>query len=135
MRSPCKRVLRSQVRRSRCHRLILALLATTTSPMARAQGTIYLSHLGTATDAGAPVASDSWWGTFFETGPVAGGYSLDSIQLRIAGISGNPFFTLVVSATPAPEPEIAPLTGLGMLAFAWARARKCRENPHSSAAA
>ena len=71
--------------------LILAWMAQTTPQIANAQSTIYLSHLGSFADTiGAGIGSDSWWAASFETGPAAGGYSLDTIQLRTTGATGNP---------------------------------------------
>lgn len=57
---------------------------------ASAQGTVYLDHLGSSADTGLGVGSDFWWAVSFETGTTTAGYDLNSIQLRIAGITGTP---------------------------------------------
>jgi hypothetical protein len=70
--------------------LVFACIGQATPQIANAQSTVFLSHLGSSADTGIGVQSDQWWAVSFETGTAANGYSLDSIQLRIAGKSGNP---------------------------------------------
>ena len=66
----------------------VALLAP---QIVQAQGTMtYLSNLGQSPDGSNAVGSDSWLAALFGTGPNAGGYSLNSIQLGMANASGNP---------------------------------------------
>ena len=74
----------------RCSFLVLACLGQAIPSTANAQGITYLSHLGSSADTGIFVQSDQWWAISFETGTAAEGYSLDSMQLRIAGIAGSP---------------------------------------------
>jgi hypothetical protein len=73
-----------------CSLFILACIVQATSLSAKAQDTTYLSHLGSSDDTGIAMGSDEWLAISFETGAAPNGYSLDSIQLRIAGIEGNP---------------------------------------------
>jgi hypothetical protein len=65
----------------------LALLAP---QILRAQGTTYMSNLGQTNAGSIAVGSDSWLATLFETGTNSSGYTLDSIQLAMAGASGSP---------------------------------------------
>ncbi len=75
----------------RCGLLVLACICQAAPLTANAQGTVFLSHLGSSIDTGEGVNSDAdWWAEDFETGSAANGYSLDSIQLRIAAVAGNP---------------------------------------------
>lgn len=70
--------------------LVFACMGQATPQIANAQGTTYLSHLGSTDDTGWYVQSDEWDAVSFETGTAASGYGLDSIQLRIAAIAGSP---------------------------------------------
>jgi hypothetical protein len=85
--------MRNKVRNMKllCYGLLVsACIGQATALTANAQGTLYLSHLGSSADTGIGLGSDQWWAISFETGIAANGYSLDSMQLRIAGITGNP---------------------------------------------
>src|ERR1700679_483175 len=66
----------------------------------QAQGTItYLSSLSPTSTGIHSVGSDSWLAAGFETGNNIGGYELNSIQLGMAGVSGNPSgFTVMIYA-------------------------------------
>jgi hypothetical protein len=70
--------------------LTLACIGLAAPLAANAQGTLYLSHLGSSADTGEYVQSDRWSAISFETGVATNGYSLDSMQLRITGIAGSP---------------------------------------------
>jgi hypothetical protein len=69
---------------------VLACIYQATPLTSNAQSTMYLSHLGSSADTGVGVQNDHWWAISFETGAAVDGYSLDSMQLRMAGITGNP---------------------------------------------
>jgi hypothetical protein len=70
---------------------IVILLGALLYPQAiPAQGTMtYLSNLGSATDGGFGVGSNSPAGALFETGNNAGGYVLNSIQLELMNATGS----------------------------------------------
>jgi hypothetical protein len=70
--------------------LVFTCICQVTLQNVIAQGTTYLSHLGSSADTGEGVQSDAWWAISFETGTAANGYNLNSMQLRMAGIAGNP---------------------------------------------
>lgn len=95
--------------------LVLAWMAQTTHQLANAQSTVYLSHLGSSADAiGADIGSDAWWAVSFVTGTAANGYSLDSMQLRTASVSGSPSgFELFLYNDNGGDPgsSLAPLIG------------------------
>ena len=95
--------------------LVLAWMAQTTPQLADAQDTVYLSHLGSSTDTIGPgIASDSWWAVAFETGTAVNGYSLNTIQIRTAGVTGNPSgFQLLLCDDNAgnPRSSLEPLIG------------------------
>ena len=95
--------------------LAAAWMVQTTPQPASAQGTVYFSHLGSATDTTGPIiASDSSWAVAFETGAAANGYSVDTIQIRIAGVTGNPVgFQLLLCDDNAGKPKssLEPLIG------------------------
>jgi hypothetical protein len=55
-----------------------------------AQGTTYFSTVGVSSAGHRSIASDSWVGAFFITGPASAGYSLQSIQLLMGSSSGSP---------------------------------------------
>lgn len=56
----------------------------------QAQGTVYISDLGQISAGNNPIGSNSWCAADFLTGPNAGGYTLDSIQLQMANATDNP---------------------------------------------
>jgi hypothetical protein len=110
----------------RCGLAVITCLAQAAPLTTNAQSTLYLSHLGDNGDTGIGVFSDQSWAVSFETGTSPNGYSLDSMQLRIAGIAGNPTgFALSVYGNNGglPGTSIALLdgsqpTGAGIYAFA-----------------
>lgn len=70
---------------------VLVLVGSTViSTSSCAQGTTYLSGLDLATVGSVPVASDAWVVTEFLSGTNQKGYRLDSIQLSLAGVTGEP---------------------------------------------
>jgi hypothetical protein len=77
--------------------LVVALLA---AQFVQAQGMIYLSNLGASSTGASYVGSDSWCAASFFTGTNAGGYALNSIQLKMTDGSGNPngFTVMLYSA-------------------------------------
>ncbi len=94
--------------------VVIACTAQTVPLTTNAQSTLYLSHLGDTGNTGIGVYSSNPWAVSFETGTSPNGYSLDSIQLRIAGAFGNPTgFTLSVynNNGDVPGTSIAPLSG------------------------
>jgi hypothetical protein len=93
--------------------IFFALLAVQTI---QAQGTItYLSNLGQPSASADAVGSDSWLATAFVTGNNAVGYSLNSIQLAMTDLSGNPtnFTVMLYSAIQAGD--FSPGGNLGTL--------------------
>lgn len=94
--------------------LILACLIQALPLTANAQGSIYLSHLGSAADIGLGIDSNHMAAVSFETGAAAGGYSLDSIQLRMGAPAGSPVgFELLLYNNNGglPGSSLAPLSG------------------------
>ena len=84
------------------------------SQNAYAQGTVYLSHLGSIADTGEGVGAATPFAIYFETGTNANGYSLDSIQLRIAGVLGTPTgfdVSLYNNNGGVPGSSLEPLSG------------------------
>jgi hypothetical protein len=80
--------------------IIMFAVALLAPQVIQAQGTTYLSSLGTST--GSPsVGSDYWLAAYFKTGVDTDGYELNSIQLGLADASGNPngFTVMLYSAT------------------------------------
>jgi hypothetical protein len=96
--------------------LLALALALSSSSIAQAQGTIYVSNLGQPSAGTLSVGSDSWLAAPFMTGTNAGGYALDSVQLALADASGSPSgFTVMLYATgpssPGPLSYLATLNG------------------------
>ncbi len=82
--------------------------------MANAQGTLYLSYLGGTYSSGIGVDSEHWQAVSFTTGTAANGYNLDSLQIRIAGVSGTPsgfYLSLYDNQGGAPGSSLQPLSG------------------------
>jgi hypothetical protein len=81
-----------------------------------AQGSVtYLSNLGNQSASSSGVASDSWIAEMFHTGTNAAGYSIDSVQLAMTNVSGNPNgFTVMIY--PLINNPLGPGTSLGTLA-------------------
>ena len=67
----------------------MLLVGLLNQQIALAQGTTYVSTLGLTPTGSASVGSDSWLAMTFFTGTNSAGYSLDSIQLRMADALGN----------------------------------------------
>jgi hypothetical protein len=70
--------------------IAFALAIRLSTSITSAQGTLYVSNLGAASSGSLTVGSDAWIAQAFITGPGAGGYVLDSIQLPMSASSGNP---------------------------------------------
>jgi hypothetical protein len=79
--------------------IVVGLLAP---QITQAQGTIYLSNLGSESGSGLAVGSDSWQAEPFKTGTNAGGYVLDSVQLAMVNDFGIPsgFEAMVYGVDP-----------------------------------
>jgi len=69
--------------------IIVLAVALSAPQIVHAQGTTYVSSLGLTSTGSASVGSDSWLAMTFFTGTNSAGYSLDSIQLRMADALGN----------------------------------------------
>jgi hypothetical protein len=77
--------------------IIVLAVTLLTSQITQAQGTTYMSNLGQYTDGSVAVGSDSWVGNEFIVGTNAGGYVLNSVQLRMADATGSPSgFTIML---------------------------------------
>jgi hypothetical protein len=95
---------------------VIILTSILAPQIVRAQGTMtYLSNLGQQPDGSNAVGSDSWLAATFYTGSNANGYSLDSIQLRMADASGNPGDFTVMLYTATGTGGIFPGSSLGTL--------------------
>ena len=70
--------------------IALSAIALFTAQIARAQGALYVSNLGETAGGSMAVGSDLWRAIVFHTGTNAGGYTLNSVELRTAPASGNP---------------------------------------------
>jgi hypothetical protein len=82
----------------------------------QAQGTMtYLSNLGQASGGSLAVGSDSWLAVGVLTGPNAGGYVLDSIQLGMTDASGNPNGFTVMLYSETDIVAVVPGSNLGTL--------------------
>ncbi len=86
------------------------------SRLVQAQGTIYLSNLGQTSAGSNPVGNNSWLAAGFFTGPNAGGYTLNSVQLGMTDASGSPSgFTVMLYARSGNITTIVPGNSLGTL--------------------
>lgn len=87
----------------------------------QAQGILYVSNLGQSMAGGEVIGSNSWVAQTFVTGPSAGGYVLNSVQLLMGAPSGTPggFNVSIYSKTGDPhseqEPGDSPAASLGNL--------------------
>ncbi len=92
------------------------LIALLDPRFATAQGTTtFLSNLEQTPAGSNPVGSDSWLAQQFTTGPNAGGYFVNSVQLGMTDASGSPSgFTVMICANGA-EGGFAPGSSLGSL--------------------
>ncbi len=82
--------------------ILTLALALSSSRVAQAQGTVYVSSLGVPSIGSASVGNDSWLAEGFRTGTNAGGYVLNSIQLALSNASGNPsgFTAMIYNQNP-----------------------------------
>jgi hypothetical protein len=99
--------------------MLIAVLAVALlkSPMASAQGTLYVSNLGQAPTGSAAIGSNSWVAQRIITGNDSSGYTLNSVQLLMGAASGSPggFNVSFYSSNPAnsqPGSNIGSLSGL-----------------------
>ena len=82
-----------------------------------AQGTTYLSNLGSPSGGNIAVGSDLWQAAPFHSGNNAGGYSLNFVQLAMTDASGNPsgftvmLYTSVLSLDGHPGISLGSLSG------------------------
>ena len=103
---------------------IVALASILAPQPAQAQGTMaYLSNVDQPSAGSFAVGSDSWLAAGFATGTNASGYTLDSIQLRMADASGTPsgftvmLYTMAVNAglpghsLATLDSSLSPITG------------------------
>ena len=92
-------------------------LALWSPRIAQAQGTMYISSLGVPSTGSASVGSDSWLAQFFQTGPNAGGYVLNSVQLALTDATGNPsgFTVMIYNRNPQITAGFVPGNSLGTL--------------------
>lgn len=74
------------------NRMIIAIaLVCGFAPLLNAQGTLYLSNLGSGSSGSLAVASDAWAAESFQAGfNYPEGYILNSIDLQMSNSSGNP---------------------------------------------
>lgn len=95
--------------------IIIFALGLLAQQITRAQGTVYLSNLGQGFGSDIGVGSNSWLTSSFQTGPSAGGYALNSLQLEMGNAFGNPSgFTALIYAANAglnPGSMIGTLSG------------------------
>ena len=82
--------------------ILTLLVSLLTQQITQAQGATYLSNLEQASAGSFAVGSNSWLATDFYTGNNAGGYRLDSVELRMADATGNPsgFAAMLYSVAP-----------------------------------
>jgi hypothetical protein len=97
--------------------ILMLVLGVLTAQMSAAQGTTtFLSNVGQTPDGSNPVASDSWLAEGFITGGNSGGYVLSSVQLGLAGASGNPSsFTVMIYSEGNSLGSIIPGGSIGTL--------------------
>jgi hypothetical protein len=102
-------------------RIISGIIASAFGLMApqilQAQGTItYMSNLGQSSAGSLVAGSDSWLAAGFQTGTNNGGYVLNSIQLAMNGVLGNPSgFTVMLYADGVIVGGVIPGSSLGTL--------------------
>src|SRR5208282_1548934 len=97
-------------------KIIIMFVVTLLAPqITQAQGTIYLSNLGQPSTGSLAVGSNSWLAAGFQTGRNADGYMLNTVQLGMTDVSGNPSgFTVMVYANLSPV-TILPGSSIGTL--------------------
>lgn len=93
--------------------LLTLFIAVWLPQMLLAQGTIYLTSLGSASTTNTMVGSDSWRAADFRTGTNSLGYTLNSIQLLMSLASGNPsgFSVMLYTSGSVPGNYLTTLTG------------------------
>lgn len=97
-------------------RIVLVVVALCVPQMVHAQGTTYISNLGQSSSGSDAVGSDSSLAIVFLTGPNAGGYSLNSVQLAMTVASGNPgSFTASIYSNGDPTTGAIPGSSLDTL--------------------
>ena len=85
---------------------LVSILGLLLPPITQAQGTTYLSNLSDPTITNVALGSDSWIAAGFGTGPNAGGYLLDSVQLLLGAASGNPAgFSVAIYSKSGNSPQ------------------------------
>jgi hypothetical protein len=98
---------------------IVTFIALLSARTTHAQGVLYVSNLKQSVAGGEVVGSNSWIGQTFVTGPSAGGYLLNSVQMLMDSPSGGPggFNVSIYSKTGDPhsehEPGDSPQASLG----------------------
>lgn len=97
-------------------KIIIALAASLgiwLPQLSPAQGTIYLTSLGSVSTTNTIVGSDSWRAADFRTGTNSLGYTLNSIQLLMAPALGNPngFSVMLYGSGSVPGSYLATLNG------------------------
>jgi len=94
---------------------VLLIVALLIDQPAHAQGTLYVSNFGPGIDGGYALGNNLWLAQGFETGPDAGGYVLNSVQLDMASATGNPSgFTLSIYSAGlngSPSADLGILSG------------------------
>jgi len=95
--------------------LIVFAMGLLSSQAVRAQGTLYVSSLGSPSAGAEAVGSDSSLAAIFATGSNPGGYALDSIQLAMAPASGTPHGFTVTLCSASVFAGAAPGASLGTL--------------------
>lgn len=95
---------------------IFTVVALIAAPLATAQGTVSVSNLNQTPTGSAEFGSDYWLAQSFITGTNVVGYALDSVQVLMAGISGDPngFVLSLCSKSDdgAPGTSVGSLTGV-----------------------
>ena len=95
-------------------RLAFASLIVLIPKLLNAQGTVYISNLGTLGGGGGNINATSWVALGIETGGNSQGYVLDSVEVHMAAATGSPSgFTLSLFSTASglPSQSLGVLTG------------------------
>jgi hypothetical protein len=96
--------------------IIMFVVGVMIQQIMQAQGTVYVSNLGQTSTGSEAIGSNFWMAALFYTGGNANGYSLDSIQLAMTDISGNPSdFTAMIYNEANNPAAILPGSSLGTL--------------------
>jgi hypothetical protein len=95
---------------------VIAFAGILAPQIVQAQGTMtYVSSLSQTSTGSPSVGSDSWLAADFGTGNNASGYMLNSIQLGMAGASGNPSNFMVMLYSAISGGALLPGSSLGTL--------------------